>query len=90
MAAFFGRPAPTPVGAVRIARRRDVALVPAAMVWQDGAWRARGLPPLRPAGATSDAELAAACNQALERLIARNPEQWVWFHRRWPNDDDPR
>ena len=90
MAPFFGRPAPTPVGAVRIARRRDVALVPAALVWEDGAWRVRWLPPLRPADATTDAELAAACNQALERLIERNPEQWVWFHRRWPTDDDPR
>ncbi|MBD3221351.1 hypothetical protein GF314_08905 [bacterium] len=81
---FFGRPAPTPVGIARLARRRDVAIVPAALVWEDGRWRPQVLPPLRPAAFASDADLAAACNAALETLIARNPAQWVWFHRRWP------
>lgn len=84
---FFGRPAPTPVGIARLARRRGVALVPAAMVWGRGAWRVRCLAPLEPADHASDADLAAACNGALQTLIEGNPEQWVWFHERWP---DPR
>lgn len=84
---FFGRPAPTPVGIARLARRRGVALVPAAMVWERGAWRVRCLAPLEPADHDSDEDLALACNRALEALIERNPEQWVWFHDRWP---DPR
>lgn len=84
---FFGRPAPTPVGIARLARRRGVALVPAAMVWERGAWRVRCLTPLEPADHASDADLAAACNRALQALIDRNPEQWAWFHERWP---DPR
>lgn len=84
---FFGRPAPTPVGIASLARRRGVALVPAAMVWQGGAWRVRCLAPLEPADHATDADLAAACNQALQALIEGNPEQWVWFHERWP---DPR
>lgn len=81
---FFGRPAPTPVGIARLARHAGVALVPAAMVWERGAWRVRCLEPLEPADHASDDDLAAACNRALEALIERNPEQWVWFHDRWP------
>ncbi len=23
------------------------------------------------------------CNQALERIILRHPEQWIWMHKRW-------
>ena len=35
-----------------------------------------------------EAGLLAACNDALEELIRRNPAEWVWFHRRWENADD--
>lgn len=81
---FFGRPAPTPLGVARMARRRGTPLVPAALVWQRGRWRLHGLPPLDPADHATDADLALACNRALEALITRNPRQWVWFHQRWP------
>jgi len=81
---FFGRPAPTPLGVARLARRRATPLVPAALVWDDGCWRVRCLPPLEPERFASDEDLARACNEALEIMITRNPDQWVWFHRRWP------
>jgi KDO2-lipid IV(A) lauroyltransferase len=81
---FFGHDAPTPVGMARIARRREVPIVPAALVWERGAWRTHVLAPLRPQEFASDRALTAACSRALEELVARNPEQWVWFHRRWP------
>jgi KDO2-lipid IV(A) lauroyltransferase len=24
-----------------------------------------------------------ACQDALERMVRENPEQWLWLHRRW-------
>lgn len=83
MVPFLGRPAPTPLGVLAIARRRCVPLVPAAAVREDGRWVIRHLAPIQP-GPDDDLEaLAGRLNRALEALIRRNPAQWVWFHDRW-------
>lgn len=84
---FFGRPAPTPLGIASVARRRRVPIVPAALIWNVDRWRAEILPVIEPEDHADDAALAAACNRALEDLIARNPAQWVWFHQRWPEPE---
>ena len=83
MVPFLGRPAPTPMGPPRLARRRNVPLLPAAAVRENGRWVVRWSPVIEPADAADDEQLAARCNDALGALIARNPEQWVWFHDRW-------
>lgn len=80
---FCGRPAPTPLGLLELARRRGTPIVPAAMVRQGGRWVTSHLEPLSGAESREVLHLAAACNDALEALIRRNPDQWVWFHDRW-------
>ncbi len=84
---FLGRPAPTPLGPLKIARRRGVPLLPAAMPREDGGWVVRHLAPIEPD--EDEVVLARRCNRALEELIRRNPAQWVWFHDRW-NDAHER
>ncbi len=79
---FFGRPAYTPVGAARLALRRDVAAIPAFIErLPDGSHRARFLEPLE----LPDGEVAAteAMTRCIEEHIRHRPEQWVWMHRRW-------
>lgn len=80
---FLGRPARTPLVAYRIAWRRAVPLVPAAMVRANGRWLVRHLAPIFPQPGEDVLELAARGNRALETMIERNPAQWVWFHDRW-------
>jgi KDO2-lipid IV(A) lauroyltransferase len=86
---FFGRPAPTPIALAKLALWLRLPVLPAALVRDDGVWVARALPPLLPppdADARCAADVAAftaRCNAALEELIRRNPDQWVWFHDRW-------
>jgi KDO2-lipid IV(A) lauroyltransferase len=80
---FLGATAPTPLGPARIARRRGVPILPAAMIREADGWVVRHLQPIDPADAASDEELAGRCNAALGELILRNPDQWVWFHDRW-------
>ena len=87
---FFGHPAPTPVGFARLALRYGVPVLPVGIGF-DTRRRVhvvRHLAPLYPAGWPDDEAglrgFLTACNEALETLIRRNPEQWVWFHRRWP------
>lgn len=80
---FLGRPAPTPMGPFRLALRRNVPLVPAAMVRENEKWVVRHLAPIEPQHAADALDLAARCNRALESLIRRTPTQWIWFHDRW-------
>ena len=80
---FFGRPAPTPLGVARMARRRGVPLVPAAMLLEGGRWTVHHLAPIEPDEAADARELTARCSRALEELVLRNIAQWVWFHDRW-------
>jgi len=80
---FLGRPAPTPLGPARIARRRGVPLLPVAIVGEEAGGVVRHGVPIDPMAARDEYELTAQCNRALEDMIRRNPDQWVWFHDRW-------
>lgn len=81
---FFGRPAPTPATAARLALRYGIPILPVAIARRGDGHEVVGLPPIDPRDHAGDlAGLAAACNRALEELIRRNPAEWVWFHRRW-------
>ncbi len=85
---FFGRPAWTFRSLAVIARRSGAAVVPAA-VWResDGRHVFRVEPPI-PLIVTEDFEddvrvNTQMYNDAIERIITRHPEQWIWNHRRW-------
>ena len=84
---FFGIPAPTPTGMAALALKYGVPVLPVAGVWDEAqkALVMRHLPPIRPEEFAPDDQLGflTKCNGALEEFIRRNPEQWVWFHRRW-------
>jgi len=80
---FLGHPAPTPLGPARIACRRGIPVVPAALVRRGGHWVARHTGALEPVPGEDALDLAVRCNRALGELIMRNPAQWVWFHDRW-------
>jgi len=87
MVPFFGRPAPTPLGPVRLARRYGIPILPVGIGRHGRGHRVVHRPSLDPAR-YDEAGLLSACNDALETMIRRNPAEWVWFHRRWENADD--
>lgn len=85
---FFGRPAYTPVGAARLALRRDVAVVPVFDErLPDGSHRARLEAPLELPD--DETEATALMTRAIEAQVRRVPEQWVWMHRRWRRQPEP-
>ena len=86
---FFGRAACTASGVARVALRTGAAVLPGFLVWEPEEKRyvLHFLPEL-PLVGTGDAERDAIANTqmftaALEDVIRRYPEQWLWVHRRW-------
>jgi KDO2-lipid IV(A) lauroyltransferase len=93
---FFGEPAPTPEGLARLAQRYRTPVLPVAVARDRGGQGhvVSHLPVLEFKG-TGDSddlmeEFLTACNRQLETFIRRNPDQWVWFHRRWRSHEDYR
>jgi KDO2-lipid IV(A) lauroyltransferase len=84
---FLGVPAPTPLGPARLSRLTGAPVVPMG-IRMDGEGRhvitvGPTLEP--PAGRGWDeTALAAAWNAILGSWLLERPEQWVWFHDRWP------
>jgi KDO2-lipid IV(A) lauroyltransferase len=86
---FFGTPACTASGIARVALRTDAAVIPAFMIWDSilGRYRLRFEPALELIR-TGDDEADAIANtarftKAIEDIVRRFPEQWLWVHRRW-------
>ena len=84
---FFGRPAWTFRSLAVVARRSGAPVVPAAVYREQGCHVFRLEPPLMQV-VTNDFEHdirvnTQQYNHALERIIQRHPEQWIWNHRRW-------
>ena len=87
-APFFGRMAPTPTGFGNLALRNGVPVLPVSIARVDERHVVRHLAPMLPAAVDPVSEMRLLdfltdCNGSLERMIRRNPAEWVWFHRRW-------
>jgi len=86
---FFGHSACTASGVARVALRTGAAVLPGFMVWEpaEKKYVLHFLPELQLVD-TGDAERDATTNtqtftSALENVIRKYPEQWLWVHRRW-------
>ncbi len=86
---FFGLPACTTTGPVRIAQHAGVPVVP-VFLRRCGASQQHVLevyPPIAWQLSTDhDADLienTRRCSAVIEDIIRQYPEQWIWFHKRW-------
>lgn len=85
---FFGQSTWATIGPALIAMRAQVPIHPVSMVRNaDFGYTAEFFPALelQYSGDTlADLQInTQRCQDALEKIIRRNPEQWLWFHRRW-------
>jgi KDO2-lipid IV(A) lauroyltransferase len=90
MVDFLGHPAKTFKSLAILALSTAVPVIPASS-WRepDGTHVLRFEEPL-PLIDCEDTDEAIrqntqAYNKALERMLLRHPEQWIWMHRRWKN-----
>ncbi len=85
---FFGHPAGTFKSPALIAMSTGAPVIPASS-WRepDGTHVLRFEEPLTPIECEDAGEAirqnTRAYNIALERMLLRHPEQWIWMHRRW-------
>lgn len=86
---FLGRLACTTAGVAALALRTDASVIPVCAVWDESKNRyvMRGLPfvELERTGDEARDIVTNTANftAALETLIRRYPEQWLWIHKRW-------
>ena len=89
---FFGHPAGTFKSLAILALSTGAPVVPASS-WRepDGSHVLRFEEPLPLIECEDTGEAirknSRAYNAALERMLLRHPEQWIWMHRRWKEND---
>jgi len=86
---FFGEPAMTAPGAVRLAIQTGAPLIPLSITREGARFTVTIHPPLDIARkGEREAITEAGTKQVtafIEDRIRENPDQWFWVHRRWPN-----
>ena len=90
---FFNRPAATTAAVAMLALRTGAPVVP-LFALPVGGGRYRMVyehPVVPPASDSADAvqEFTQRCTDVLEMYVRRNPELWLWMHRRWRDDAEP-
>jgi KDO2-lipid IV(A) lauroyltransferase len=86
---FFGLPAATAAGMARVAMKTGATVIPAYTIW-DAALKKYKICFDGPLKTIDTGNIAADVvantrryNEALEGIIRRHPDQWLWVHRRW-------
>lgn len=86
---FFGIEACTASGMARIALKTGAAVVPGFLLWEESEQKyvlrfGKELEVVHSGDAERDAVAnTASFTAAVEAMIRRYPEQWLWMHRRW-------
>lgn len=86
---FFGRLACTTAGIATLALKTDAVVIPTVAVWNPEKRRYffHGDPPIeltRTGDKHKDLEVnTAQFAAAMESLVRRYPDQWMWIHKRW-------
>lgn len=86
---FFGLPACTTAGVATLALRTGAVVLPGYIVWDDGAkiHRLHFDPPVETTvtgNREEDVQVnTARYTKAIESIVRRHPDQWLWIHRRW-------
>lgn len=82
---FFGLPAKTPVSLINLGLKLNVRFVSAFMARNKDNTHTLYLTEIKSDQAK---EICNQYHQALQSVICKYPEQWVWFHKRWRTPED--
>jgi Kdo2-lipid IVA lauroyltransferase/acyltransferase len=86
---FFDIPACTTAGVATLALRTGAVVLPGYLIWDEAArlHRLHFEPPIETidTGAQKEDVVANSARyaKAIENIIRKHPDQWLWIHRRW-------
>ena len=85
---FFNKPAHTTTIPAQLALRYDVKLVPISLQRKEGIKFIMTIHEPYKVEKTGDEDqdtknITLKINQVLEKMIIKNPKQWIWSHNRW-------
>ncbi len=90
---FFNRPAATTSALAALALRTGAAVIPVfAFPLPGGRYRLIydcPVPPPRDTGPSAVREFTQRCTDVLEMYVRRDPQLWLWMHRRWREAAEP-
>jgi KDO2-lipid IV(A) lauroyltransferase len=89
---FFGRPATLPTGHIRLAMSSGAVLLPVCFRWSPERGYYGQTDPHLDLELTGDRATDVRHNalrllSVIEKWIAESPDQWLMYHRMWPEDD---
>ncbi len=80
---FFGKPAFTTTLPAQLALKFKLSIIPVYIERkEDNNFKIEFLDEIRPEG-LNKYKLTCELNHILEKMIKRNPNQWIWTHNRW-------
>ncbi|MEM6748598.1 MAG: lysophospholipid acyltransferase family protein [Pseudomonadota bacterium] len=86
---LLGHPAMTAPAAARLAKKHGLPIIPIQLTRRPGSrFVATVHEPIDSAQGSVE-ELTEKINDVLGSFILARPDQWLWFHRRWPADITP-
>jgi KDO2-lipid IV(A) lauroyltransferase len=86
---FFDIPAATTPAVATFALRTGAAVIPGFLIWDEALQKHRlrfdpALELIQTGDRASDIlENTKMFNRVLEGYVRKNPDQWLWIHRRW-------
>jgi lauroyl/myristoyl acyltransferase len=90
---FFGRPAILPTGHIRLAMSSGAVMMPVAVRWSAERGYYGQTAPHMELELTGDRDADVRHNAlrvlaVIEKWIAEAPDQWLMYHRMWPEEAD--
>ena len=81
---FFNKPALTTTLPAQLAKKFDISIVPVYIErLNDDNFYIEFLNKINPNNSVNKLDLTQKLNNVLEKMISKNPSQWIWTHHRW-------
>ncbi len=81
---FFDKPALTTTLPAQLSAKFNIDIVPVYIERnKDNKFQIEFLERINPKNFKNKMEITEKLNKILEKMIIRNPKQWIWTHNRW-------
>ena len=81
---FFGKPAFTTTLPAQLATKYSLPIIPVFIQrLKDNKFKIEFQSEIKASDFKNKSELTKKLNEVLERMIIKNPNQWIWTHNRW-------